>query len=214
MHSPFSGQGLNLGLGDAVNLGWKLAATRAGWAPQHLSGRTASDRRVGPELDQSASRPSARRRVDRAALRRRRPRHGRPGRVDRRRRRADLGPAPRRLDPRRSLRPHRPLTRWPVRRPGTPPKAPAHLRSRPGPVAPQPARPPRRHYHLGLRRPRLNPACGRNPPLDRGPSLTGHRAPSSSRPMRLAAAVIMSVRGYGFSAASPSRQLDPVGASG
>src|SRR5690242_21553953 len=25
VHSPFSGQGLNLGLGDAVNLGWKLA---------------------------------------------------------------------------------------------------------------------------------------------------------------------------------------------
>ena len=30
VHSPFSGQGLNLGIGDAVNLGWKLAATVQG----------------------------------------------------------------------------------------------------------------------------------------------------------------------------------------
>jgi 2-polyprenyl-6-methoxyphenol hydroxylase-like FAD-dependent oxidoreductase len=36
VHSPFSGQGLNLGLGDAVNLGWKLAATIGGWAPAGL----------------------------------------------------------------------------------------------------------------------------------------------------------------------------------
>ena len=36
VHSPFSGQGLNLGLGDATNLGWKLAATVAGWAPDGL----------------------------------------------------------------------------------------------------------------------------------------------------------------------------------
>ncbi|KAJ5107738.1 monooxygenase [Penicillium angulare] len=36
VHSPFSGQGLNMGLGDAVNLGWKLAATVKGWAPQNL----------------------------------------------------------------------------------------------------------------------------------------------------------------------------------
>ena len=26
MHSPLGGQGLNLGIGDAMNLGWKLAA--------------------------------------------------------------------------------------------------------------------------------------------------------------------------------------------
>lgn len=32
VHSPFGGQGLNLGIGDAVNLGWKLAATIKGWA--------------------------------------------------------------------------------------------------------------------------------------------------------------------------------------
>ncbi|MER7767024.1 FAD-dependent monooxygenase [Kitasatospora sp. NPDC096140] len=36
VHSPFSGQGLNLGIGDAVNLGWKLAATVQGWAPEGL----------------------------------------------------------------------------------------------------------------------------------------------------------------------------------
>ncbi|WP_275465160.1 FAD-dependent oxidoreductase [Streptomyces noursei] len=36
VHSPFGGQGLNLGLGDAVNLGWKLAATVHGWAPEGL----------------------------------------------------------------------------------------------------------------------------------------------------------------------------------
>ncbi|MEU7855652.1 FAD-dependent monooxygenase [Nonomuraea sp. NPDC049141] len=36
VHSPFGGQGLNLGIGDAMNLGWKLAATVRGWAPSGL----------------------------------------------------------------------------------------------------------------------------------------------------------------------------------
>jgi 2-polyprenyl-6-methoxyphenol hydroxylase-like FAD-dependent oxidoreductase len=36
IHSPAGGQGLNLGIGDAVNLGWKLAATARGRAPQGL----------------------------------------------------------------------------------------------------------------------------------------------------------------------------------
>jgi 2-polyprenyl-6-methoxyphenol hydroxylase-like FAD-dependent oxidoreductase len=36
VHSPFGGQGLNLGIGDAMNLGWKLAATVGGTAPEHL----------------------------------------------------------------------------------------------------------------------------------------------------------------------------------
>ena len=36
VHSPFSGQGLNLGLGDAMNLGWKLAAVVAGRSPSDL----------------------------------------------------------------------------------------------------------------------------------------------------------------------------------
>ena len=36
VHSPLGGQGLNLGLGDAMNLGWKLAATLRGNAPDGL----------------------------------------------------------------------------------------------------------------------------------------------------------------------------------
>jgi 2-polyprenyl-6-methoxyphenol hydroxylase-like FAD-dependent oxidoreductase len=36
IHSPFGGQGMNLGIGDAMNLGWKLAATIKGWAPASL----------------------------------------------------------------------------------------------------------------------------------------------------------------------------------
>jgi 2-polyprenyl-6-methoxyphenol hydroxylase-like FAD-dependent oxidoreductase len=36
IHSPLGGQGLNLGLGDAMNLGWKLAATIRGAAPGGL----------------------------------------------------------------------------------------------------------------------------------------------------------------------------------
>lgn len=36
VHSPLGGQGLNLGLGDAMNLGWKLAATIRGDAPAGL----------------------------------------------------------------------------------------------------------------------------------------------------------------------------------
>jgi 2-polyprenyl-6-methoxyphenol hydroxylase-like FAD-dependent oxidoreductase len=44
VHSPFSGQGLNLGIGDAVNLGWKLAATVQGWAPEGLLDSYTSER--------------------------------------------------------------------------------------------------------------------------------------------------------------------------
>ncbi|MEU5517020.1 rifampin monooxygenase [Streptomyces griseoaurantiacus] len=36
IHPPTGGQGLNLGLQDAFNLGWKLAAEVAGWAPEGL----------------------------------------------------------------------------------------------------------------------------------------------------------------------------------
>lgn len=36
IHSPLGGQGLNLGIGDAMNLGWKLAATIQNNAPEHL----------------------------------------------------------------------------------------------------------------------------------------------------------------------------------
>ncbi|HTZ93665.1 MAG TPA: FAD-dependent monooxygenase [Streptosporangiaceae bacterium] len=36
VHSPAGGQGMNLGIQDAANLGWKLAATVQGWAPPGL----------------------------------------------------------------------------------------------------------------------------------------------------------------------------------
>jgi len=36
VHPPLGGQGLNLGVQDAFNLGWKLAAEIAGWAPEGL----------------------------------------------------------------------------------------------------------------------------------------------------------------------------------
>ncbi|MEV6400257.1 rifampin monooxygenase [Streptomyces sp. NPDC051907] len=36
IHPPVGGQGLNLGIQDAFNLGWKLAAEVAGWAPAGL----------------------------------------------------------------------------------------------------------------------------------------------------------------------------------
>ncbi|MGS2811270.1 rifampin monooxygenase [Nocardia sp. MW-W600-9] len=36
IHPPAGGQGLNLGVQDAVNLGWKLAAQLHGWAPEGL----------------------------------------------------------------------------------------------------------------------------------------------------------------------------------
>jgi len=36
IHPPAGGQGLNLGVQDAFNLGWKLAAQVRGWAPESL----------------------------------------------------------------------------------------------------------------------------------------------------------------------------------
>jgi 2-polyprenyl-6-methoxyphenol hydroxylase-like FAD-dependent oxidoreductase len=36
IHPPMGGQGLNLGIQDALNLGWKLAAEIDGWAPDGL----------------------------------------------------------------------------------------------------------------------------------------------------------------------------------
>jgi 2-polyprenyl-6-methoxyphenol hydroxylase-like FAD-dependent oxidoreductase len=44
IHSPLGGQGLNLGLGDAMNLGWKLAATIRGDAPARLLDSYLSER--------------------------------------------------------------------------------------------------------------------------------------------------------------------------
>src|SRR6185503_13243140 len=45
IHPPFGGQGLNLGLQDAFNLGWKLAAAVAGWAPDDLLDTYEAERR-------------------------------------------------------------------------------------------------------------------------------------------------------------------------
>lgn len=36
IHSPAGGQGMNTGLGDAVNLGWKLAAVVNGWSEEKI----------------------------------------------------------------------------------------------------------------------------------------------------------------------------------
>ncbi|QWF82989.1 FAD-dependent oxidoreductase [Amycolatopsis sp. CA-230715] len=45
IHSPLGGQGLNTGLGDAANLGWKLAATVRGHAPDGLLDTYEGERR-------------------------------------------------------------------------------------------------------------------------------------------------------------------------
>jgi 2-polyprenyl-6-methoxyphenol hydroxylase-like FAD-dependent oxidoreductase len=45
VHPPFGGQGLNLGAGDAMNLGWKLGAVIAGWAPEGLLDTYDTERR-------------------------------------------------------------------------------------------------------------------------------------------------------------------------
>ncbi|MFD9129336.1 rifampin monooxygenase [Kitasatospora sp. NPDC059571] len=44
IHPPTGGQGLNLGVQDAFNLGWKLAAAVAGWAPEGLLDTYQSER--------------------------------------------------------------------------------------------------------------------------------------------------------------------------
>ncbi|MFB9662686.1 FAD-dependent monooxygenase [Glycomyces mayteni] len=45
VHPPLGGQGLNLGVQDAVNLGWKLAAQVRGWAPAGLLDTYEAERR-------------------------------------------------------------------------------------------------------------------------------------------------------------------------
>lgn len=45
VHPPLGGQGLNLGIQDAVNLGWKLAADLRGWGPGGLVDTYAAERR-------------------------------------------------------------------------------------------------------------------------------------------------------------------------
>jgi 2-polyprenyl-6-methoxyphenol hydroxylase-like FAD-dependent oxidoreductase len=51
IHSPLGGQGLNLGLGDAMNLGWKLTSTIRGDAPAGLIDSYGSERHpVGAQV--------------------------------------------------------------------------------------------------------------------------------------------------------------------
>ncbi|MFF1923182.1 rifampin monooxygenase [Streptomyces sp. NPDC058221] len=45
IHPPTGGQGLNLGVQDAFNLGWKLAAQIRGWAPETLLDTYRAERR-------------------------------------------------------------------------------------------------------------------------------------------------------------------------
>ncbi|HST65297.1 MAG TPA: FAD-dependent monooxygenase, partial [Mycobacteriales bacterium] len=45
IHPPTGGQGLSVGLQDAVKLGWKLAGVIAGWAPDGLLDSYESERR-------------------------------------------------------------------------------------------------------------------------------------------------------------------------
>ena len=45
VHPPLGGQGLNLGVQDAFNLGWKLAAQIDGWAPDELLDTYETERR-------------------------------------------------------------------------------------------------------------------------------------------------------------------------
>ncbi|MFH8443258.1 monooxygenase [Streptomyces sp. NPDC018026] len=54
IHFPAAGQGLNTGLQDAVNLGWKLAAAVGGWAPPGLlDGYDAERRPVGRSVTEN-----------------------------------------------------------------------------------------------------------------------------------------------------------------
>ena len=48
VHPPLGGQGLNLGIQDAFNLGWKLAAEVNGWAPEGLLDSYHTERRRSP----------------------------------------------------------------------------------------------------------------------------------------------------------------------
>ena len=45
LHPPFGGFGMNMGIGDAVDLGWKLAATLQGWGGPELLASYQAERR-------------------------------------------------------------------------------------------------------------------------------------------------------------------------
>ncbi|WP_214317951.1 FAD-dependent oxidoreductase [Nonomuraea sediminis] len=75
IHSPAGGQGLNLGLGDAMNLGWKLAAVARGEAPEALLDTYTAERHpIGAwvqswsDAQTALSRPDSRTRALRAVV--------------------------------------------------------------------------------------------------------------------------------------------------
>lgn len=45
LHPPFGGYGMNMGIADAVDLGWKMAAVLQGWAPRALLDSYARERK-------------------------------------------------------------------------------------------------------------------------------------------------------------------------
>jgi 2-polyprenyl-6-methoxyphenol hydroxylase-like FAD-dependent oxidoreductase len=60
LHSPLGGQGLNLGIQDAFNLGWKLAAVMGGWAQDGLLDSYESERRpVAEQVIRATGRATA-----------------------------------------------------------------------------------------------------------------------------------------------------------
>ncbi|KUP91948.1 FAD-dependent monooxygenase [Tritonibacter horizontis] len=50
LHPPFGGFGMNLGISDSVDLGWKLAATLRGWGGQDLLSSYEIERRQAHEI--------------------------------------------------------------------------------------------------------------------------------------------------------------------
>jgi 2-polyprenyl-6-methoxyphenol hydroxylase-like FAD-dependent oxidoreductase len=50
LHSPFGGHGMNLGIADAVDLGWKLAAVLEGWAGPDLLDTYETERKPAHRL--------------------------------------------------------------------------------------------------------------------------------------------------------------------
>ncbi len=118
VHSPAGGQGLNIGVQDAVNLGWKLAQVVdrhiAGEPARYLPRRAAPDRCARAQDHHGANGDQPRRRTD-EGLARDRLRSAEHGRASQAIRRDDVGAG-------HSLRP----------RHGTPAARAPHARSRPG----------------------------------------------------------------------------------
>ena len=112
VHSPVGGQGMNTGIGDAMNLGWKLAAAVHGWARPGLltryEQRAAPGRRDGAADDrrrlQARHGPHARRTAAAAA-------GDPPGAARAPRAAADRGPAERHRHPLRPARRGAPVGR-------------------------------------------------------------------------------------------------------